>query len=228
MAGSDEPASTVAFDALGAEAGAEAVVEGVACAAADGIAVRVFGDPERARRPPGARPASRWSPPDDEIANDEEPVARFARKAGGLDRPRRRATSRRADSDALASPGSTGATMAAALFALRRMRGVQRPALAVQLADAGPRAPDAAARRRRQRRGRASHLVQFAYLGAAFGAAVLGVGAPRVALLSVGEERRRAAQLVVEAHAARSREAGGASTSAATSRAATCSTARPT
>jgi len=34
---------TVAFDALGAEAGAEAVREGVRIAAADGIAVRVFG-----------------------------------------------------------------------------------------------------------------------------------------------------------------------------------------
>ena len=35
---------------------------------------------------------------------------------------------------------------------------------------------------------RAQHLIQFAFLGAAFSAAVLGVERPRVGLLSVGEE----------------------------------------
>jgi glycerol-3-phosphate acyltransferase PlsX len=47
---------------------------------------------------------------------------------------------------------------------------------------------------------RASHLVQFAHLGAAFAAAVLDVPAPRVALLSIGEEEKKGSQLVVEAH----------------------------
>ena len=44
-------------------------------------------------------------------------------------------------SDALVSAGPTGATMTAALFALRRIHGVRRPALAVQLAVPGRDGP---------------------------------------------------------------------------------------
>ena len=47
---------------------------------------------------------------------------------------------------------------------------------------------------------RASHLVQFAHLGAAFAEAVLGVERPRVALLSIGEEAKKGNALVVDAH----------------------------
>ena len=74
---------------------------------------------------------------------------------------------------------------------------------------------------------RASDLVQFAYLGAAFSEAVLGVARPRVALLSVGEEAKKGTAEVVEAHA-EARRRRRDSTSAATSRAATCSPGRPT
>jgi glycerol-3-phosphate acyltransferase PlsX len=106
-------------------------------------------------------------------------------------------------SDALASAGSTGATMTAALFALRRQHGVRRPALALQLVVPGRDGPptlllavgantDA----------RAGDLVQFAYLGAAFSQAVLDVERPRVALLSVGEEQKKGSQQVVDAHEA--------------------------
>jgi glycerol-3-phosphate acyltransferase PlsX len=102
-------------------------------------------------------------------------------------------------SQALVSHGSTGATMAAATFGLRRMRGVQRPALAVRLPvpgkpvlflDVGANVDV-----------RAQHLVQFAFLGAAFSEAVLGVPAPRVGLLSVGEEASKGRRDVVDANA---------------------------
>jgi phosphate acyltransferase len=47
---------------------------------------------------------------------------------------------------------------------------------------------------------RASHLVQFAFLGAAFSRVVLGVADPRVGLLSVGEESGKGTPAVAEAH----------------------------
>ena len=53
--------------------------------------------------------------------------------------------------DALVSGGSTGAALAAALFRVKRNRGVHRPALAVVVPGAEGAVP--AARRRRQRRG---------------------------------------------------------------------------
>jgi phosphate acyltransferase len=104
-------------------------------------------------------------------------------------------------SDAVASAGSTGATMTAALFALRRQHGVRRPALALQLVVPGRDGPptlllDVGA----NTDARAGDLVQFAYLGAAFSEAVLDIERPRVALLSVGEEQKKGSQQVVDAH----------------------------
>jgi phosphate acyltransferase len=104
-------------------------------------------------------------------------------------------------SQALASAGPTGATMTAALFALRRMHGVRRPALAVQLAVPGREgAPTLLLDCGANAEVRASDLVQFAFLGAAFSEAVLGVERPRVALLSVGEEDGKGTADVIEAH----------------------------
>jgi phosphate acyltransferase len=112
-------------------------------------------------------------------------------------------------SDALASAGPTGATMTAALFALRRMQGVRRPALALQLlTPGGGDRPTLLLDVGANTEARAVDLVQFAYLGSAFSTAVLGVERPRVALLSVGVEQSKGAAEVVEANA-RLAEAGG-------------------
>ena len=109
-------------------------------------------------------------------------------------------------SAALVSSGSTGATMAAATFGLRRLKGVQRPALAVQLPVPGKPVLflDVGA----NVEVRAQHLVQFAFLGAAFSAAVLGVERPRVGLLSVGEEAGKGREEVVAANDALSAAKG--------------------
>jgi glycerol-3-phosphate acyltransferase PlsX len=104
---------------------------------------------------------------------------------------------------ALVSAGSTGATMTAALFAMKRAQGVHRPALAVQIPVPEREGPplvflDAGA----NTDVRPQHLIQFAFLGSAFCRAVLGVEDPRVALLSVGEEQKKGRADVVEAHEA--------------------------
>jgi glycerol-3-phosphate acyltransferase PlsX len=196
----------VAFDGLGAEAGPDAVVEGVGRAVADGIAVRVFGRPEELTELAQLEGVE-VVPARDRIANDVDPVA-AVRSRGEASIVLAAADVAAGRADAVASPGSTGATMAAALFALKRIRGVQRPALAVQLPAPGLRWPvlmlDAGA----NADARASHLVQFAHLGSTFAAVVLGVERPRVALLSVGEEERKGSQLVVEAHRALAAGAG--------------------
>jgi glycerol-3-phosphate acyltransferase PlsX len=101
-------------------------------------------------------------------------------------------------SDALSSHGSTGATMAAATFGFRRLKGIQRPALAAQVPVPGKPVVflDVGA----NTDVRVQHLIQFAYLGAAFSRAVLGVENPSVGLLSVGEEPGKGTETVVEAH----------------------------
>jgi glycerol-3-phosphate acyltransferase PlsX len=94
---------------------------------------------------------------------------------------------RRGDADAVVTAGHTGAGMAAAVLRLGRLRGVDRPALAVQMiTEAGPFVlldiganPDSSA----------ENLAQYAGMGAIFADRVLGVAKPRIALLSIGEEK---------------------------------------
>ena len=99
---------------------------------------------------------------------------------------------------ALVSLGSTGATMAAATFGLRRLKGVQRPALAVPIPS--PRKPVLFLDVGANVEVRPQHLVQFAFLGAAFSAAVMEVREPTVGLLTVGEEAGKGRPEIVEAH----------------------------
>ncbi len=89
--------------------------------------------------------------------------------------------------DAVITAGHTGAAMAAAVLRLGRTRGVDRPALAIQmLTDTGPLVlldiganPDSTP----------ENLAQYAHMGALFAERALGIERPRVALLSIGEEK---------------------------------------
>jgi phosphate acyltransferase len=186
---------TVALDGYGAEQGFDVLAEGARLAAADGIGVRVFG-PERALGLSGVEGVEVIQTPQ-WIGNDEDPVpAVRAKPEASIVRAARDVADDGAD--ALVSPGSTGATMAAATFGLRRLKGVQRPALAVQVPVPGKPVLflDVGA----NVEVRAQHLVQFAFLGAAFSAAVLDVRSPSVGLLTVGEEAGKGREEVVEAH----------------------------
>jgi glycerol-3-phosphate acyltransferase PlsX len=191
--------TTVALDGRGADRGPEVIVAGATAAAGDGIGVRVFGDPDELAALESERGVEVVEAPD-AIGNHEEPVAavRGKSEASVVLAAADVAAGR---SQALASAGPTGATMTAALFALRRMHGVRRPALALQLLVPGRDGPpslllDIGA----NAEVRAGDLVQFAHLGTAFSSAVLGVERPRVALLSVGEEGAKGTRDVIDAH----------------------------
>ena len=189
--------ATIALDALGAEQGPGVVIEAALAAAVDGIAVRVFGRPEELSELSGAEGIEIVAA-DDRISNDDDPVA-AVRGRPTASVVRAAADVAEGGSDALVSSGSTGATMAAALFAMKRIKGVHRPALAVPLPYPGHR-PVVLLDGGAGSEARTEHLVQFAYLGAAFAEAVLDVENPRVALLSVGEEAKKGTSTVVEAH----------------------------
>jgi len=189
----------VALDGRGAERGADAVIAGARLAVADGIGVRVFGDEAELAQLRDIDDAELVAAPG-AITNDDDPVA-AVRANPGASVVLAAADVAAGRSQALASSGPTGATMTAALFAIKRSRGVRRPALAVQIQVPGRDGPplvllDAGA----NAEVRPGDLVQFAYLGAAFSRAVLGVERPRVALLSVGEEPKKGTADVVEAH----------------------------
>jgi glycerol-3-phosphate acyltransferase PlsX len=94
---------------------------------------------------------------------------------------------KRGEAEAIVTAGHTGAGMAAAVLRLGRQPGVDRPALLVRLVtesgnlvmlDIGAN-PDSTA----------ENLAQYARMGSIFSERVLRVTRPRVALLSIGEEK---------------------------------------
>src|SRR5215212_2181913 len=99
---------------------------------------------------------------------------------------------------ATVSAGNTGAMLAAGLVEIRRLRGVNRPAIAVVLP--AKRGPSVLIDSGASADSRPEHLRQFAHMGSVFAQELLGVGDPEVRLLSIGEEPEKGNQLTLEAH----------------------------
>jgi phosphate acyltransferase len=97
--------------------------------------------------------------------------------------------------DALVSAGSTGAAVAAALFCLGRIKGIERPSIATAipsitgttvLLDSGAKV-DA----------KPGQLVQGAVMGSIYAELILGIKNPRVGLLNIGEEETKGNEQVL-------------------------------
>ena len=186
---------TVAVDAGGADLGPREVAAGAAIAAKQGIGVLLFGPAEEIGEVgPGVElvdaPVSIAKAPDPAFAVRTTPEASIVQAARAVADAR---------AQALVSGGSTGSALAAALFNLRRDRGIYRPALAlplplpgsspVLLLDVGANVTC-----------RPEHMVQFAHMGSAFAQAMLGIESPKVALLSNGEEAAKGTPDLVFVH----------------------------
>jgi glycerol-3-phosphate acyltransferase PlsX len=186
---------TVAVDAGGADLGPREVAAGAARAAASGIGVLLFGDAAQIGPVPAGvevidAPIS--------IAKQADPAyaVRTTPESSIVQATRAVAEGR---AQAFVSGGSTGPALAAALFHLRRDRGVYRPALALPLPNPGG-SPILLLDVGANVNCRPEHLVQFAHMGSAFAQAVLGMRSPRVALLSNGEEPGKGTPDLVAVH----------------------------
>lgn len=91
------------------------------------------------------------------------------------------------------SAGNSGAVMAGGLLILKKIRGVDRPAIAatiptphgpVVLIDAGANVDC-----------KPAHLLQFAHMGEAYARKILGISRPRVGVVSIGEEEMKGSDL---------------------------------
>ncbi len=96
---------------------------------------------------------------------------------------------RNKECDALVSSGSTGAAVAAALFGVGRIKGVERPAIATPIPslkgttvvlDSGAKV-DA----------KPEHMVQSAIMGTVYAEKILKISEPKVGLLNIGEEETK-------------------------------------
>jgi glycerol-3-phosphate acyltransferase PlsX len=188
--------TVIAVDANGADLGPAEVAAAARLAAAEGVEVLLFGPAEQLGRSGGGV----------EIVDAPQSIAKFENPAravrtvpdASIVLAARAVGEGRAA--ALVCNGSTGTALVAGQLHIRRARGIYRPALAitvpvpghpVTVLDVGAN-PDV----------RVEYLVQFAFMGAAYASAVLGVERPRVGLLSNGIEAERGSQVVIEAHEA--------------------------
>ena len=103
------------------------------------------------------------------------------------------------EADALFSAGNTGATVAAALLGIGRLKGCRRPGIATVLPFPSPvLLIDAGA----TTQCKAQDLLNFAILGGVFAEKYFGLEEKaRVALINVGEEPGKGSDLTKEAHA---------------------------
>ena len=192
----------IAVDAMGGDHGPAVVVEGAVTAARElGISVILVGDKAVIEQELSRLRADTLGL---EIRHASQVVTMAETPSHALRRKRdsslRVAAELVRDRDAAAfvSAGNTGAAMAISMFVIGVLPGVDRPAIAAVLpslrgytvlldvgANVGPKP---------------WHLLQFGIMGNAFARDILGVDAPRVGLLSIGEEEGKGNDLTREAY----------------------------
>jgi glycerol-3-phosphate acyltransferase PlsX len=175
---------TVAVDGNGADLGPSEVAAGASAAAAHGIKVLLFADASQTGEVGDGvevidAPISIAKATDPAYAVHSTPEASIVQAARAVAGGR---------AQALVSGGSTGSALVAALFNMKRDRGIYRPALALPMPRPGQPHPVLLLDVGANVSCRPEHLVQFAHMGSAFAQAVIGVESPRVALLSNGTE----------------------------------------
>lgn len=190
----------VAVDAMGGDNAPAIEVEGAVAAAREyGISITLVGDTERLRQ---------------ELSKHDvrglDITVHHASEVVGMHDAASDAVRRKKDSsirvafelvkngtaDVVVSAGNSGATMAAGMFVLKRLKGIDRPAIAqifptlrgrTLVLDVGGNVDC-----------KPIHLVQFAIMGEVYARHVMGVDHPRIGLLSNGEEDSKGNELTRE------------------------------
>ncbi|MHB8703052.1 MAG: phosphate acyltransferase PlsX [Candidatus Tyrphobacter sp.] len=196
----EEPSKPrIVVDAMGGDHAPEEIVAGVLLAAADSDAeIILTGDEARVRpllRGEAGRRIQVCHAP--ETVPMDQHASQALRSADRSSLGAAVAMLKDGTADAVISAGNSGAFLAIALVKLRTIEGVARPAIATVwpalngptvLLDSGANVDC-----------RPEWLMQFGIMGSAYAKEVLGIDRPRVAIISVGEERTKGNQQVLEA-----------------------------
>lgn len=182
----------IALDAMGGDHAPVETVAGAAEAVRRGIDVVLVGDRER------LTPLCSDMGVDMPIVHagqvvemDEDPARSIREKTDASISVAARLV-RSGDADGLVSAGSTGAALAASAIIIGRIPGVVRPAIATVIPTSPPAVLiDSGANPTVSE----VHLVQFAIMGAVVSELVVGLAAPTVGLLSIGQEKGKGRDL---------------------------------
>jgi phosphate acyltransferase len=193
----------IAVDAMGGDVGPRPIVDGALTAARHfDLGVMLVGSPPRvqpeiARHPDVPADRIRLVEADDVIGMGDAPSATLRRKPNASIRVAADLVAR-GEASALFSAGHTGATVMAAHAAFGMLPGVDRPALAATIPTR--RHPAVLLDVGASVECRPPHLLQFAIMGSVYARVLFGLDAPRVGLLSIGEEATKGNELTREAH----------------------------
>ncbi|TME47311.1 MAG: phosphate acyltransferase PlsX [Chloroflexi bacterium] len=188
----------IALDAMGGDFAPEQIVAGGVQAHRElGVDVIFVGVKDRVDAALAASGAGKWAQIEEApevIAMDEHPAqAVRSKKASSIVRGIQMVEDGRANG--FVSAGNSGAVMAAALFGLHRIAGIDRPAIGSIIPAAGGKncfLLDVGA----NTDAKPEHLLQYAVMGGIYAEKLMGVASPRVAQLSNGEEAGKGNQLV--------------------------------
>jgi len=191
----------VAVDAMGGDHAPEMVVQGAVEAVSElGIDIILVGHEKKIAKALNTRPAHghiSFHHCEDVVEMDESPLKALREKKDASIKVAFDLV-KDGHADAVISAGNSGATLAAGVLSLGRMKGVERPAIAsivptekgrVILIDAGANVDC-----------RPAQLFQFGVMAQAFACSFLGMTDPKVGLLNIGEEEGKGNEQVRLAH----------------------------
>ncbi|KOF10382.1 phosphate acyltransferase [Planococcus glaciei] len=181
----------IAVDGMGGDNAPKEIIEGVYKALEEfgDISVQLYGNQEKMQ--PFLKQHERLNVIHcEEIIEATDDPVRAVRRKKGASMVQMAQAVKDGRADACVSAGNTGALMAAGLFVVGRIDGVDRPALAPTLPtidgkgfvmlDMGANAE-----------ARPEHLVQYAVMGSIYAEKVRGIQNPTVGLLNIGTEEKK-------------------------------------
>lgn len=193
----------IAVDAMGGDNAPKAIVEGVALAQKDfpEIEFQLYGKEAEIKKYLTDLTNIKIIHTDEKINSDDEPVKAIRRKKNASMVLAAQAV-KNGEADAIFSAGNTGALLAAGLFIVGRIKGIERPGLMSTLpvmgkADGGFDMLDLGA----NAENKAEHLLQYGVLGSFYAKNVRGLETPRVGLLNNGTEATKGSEVTKAAYA---------------------------
>ncbi|MFV0300359.1 MAG: phosphate acyltransferase PlsX [Paracoccus sp. (in: a-proteobacteria)] len=206
----------ISVDAMGGDRGPAAVVAGIAESAGKNPEIRfiVHGDEKVLKHLIGKRRglAGRCDIRHASgVVTMEDKPSQIVRKGEGTSMWSTIESVRQGEATVAVSCGNTGALMALSMIRLRRLPGVNRPAIACYWPSRNPSGFNIMLDVGADIRADAPDLLQYAMMGASYARNGMGLTNPRVGLLNVGTEEHKGRAELKEAHEliARSAEAGG-------------------
>lgn len=190
----------IAVDAMGGDNAPKAIVEGVMLAKKDfpDIEFQLYGKEAEIKKFVTDETNVKIIHTDEKINSDDEPVKAIRRKKQASMVLAAQAV-KNGTADAIFSAGNTGALLAAGLFIVGRIKGIERPGLMSTLPVIGKEGGFDMLDLGANADNKPEHLLQYGILGSFYAQHVRGVTNPRVGLLNNGTEETKGSELTKKA-----------------------------